>query len=82
MRRPNTEDTVEEFLKLKPKPGSYLVISNQPFILRQHSVMKSLLPRGFKIETVGYGVKSDSLNISLILDAFARLLYQENKRIR
>ncbi|MGZ6254597.1 MAG: hypothetical protein ACXWL5_01235 [Candidatus Chromulinivorax sp.] len=81
VRRPTTADTVELWMQQEnPKAGSCLVISNQPFIVYQDSITRSLLPKNFSIETVGSA--STETNISVYLDTVARILYAEEKRIK
>ncbi len=75
MRRPNTADTVEAWLKESPTPGTVLAISNQPFVLYQHAVLTSLLPRTFSVDSAGSRA-DPKVSIALCLDSLARLLYQ------
>lgn len=77
LRRPNTADTIHEWLITKPKEGSTLAISHQPYAIYQHAVLKTLLPESFTVETVADGVKGP-LHIGNCLDTLARWLYQEN----
>lgn len=76
--RPTTGDTVAEWLTLNPKKGSIVAISDQPYCIYQHSVLKTYLPE-FVIETVGDAAK-ENLSIALYVDTLARILYQENIR--
>ena len=46
-KRATTQDTINEWLKTNPKPGSCLVISNQPHIDYQKSVTKTFLPETY-----------------------------------
>jgi len=78
--RPNTNDTVKKWMDAKPKPGSCLVISNQPYIKYQDLVLKTLLPKTFHIETVG-GKAYENLPLVIYLDSIARWLYLEKKRL-
>lgn len=73
--RANTLDTIEDFLKTKPKPGSVLAISSQPSILRQHLVVKKALGPEWDIETVGSAIGDDH-SAAVILDELARTLYE------
>lgn len=77
--RPSTEDTIIHWLQLYPIPGSCLLISNQPYIAYQESVAKNFLPVTFMVEAVGD--KSKEIKIDVYLDTFARILYQEQKRL-
>lgn len=80
MRRPNTGDTIKQWLKSHVKPGSCLAISNQPYIGYQDSVIRTFLPESFSLETVGPRAEDDS-TIAATLDSIARWLYQENIRL-
>ena len=79
LARPTTGDTVDLWLQSKPAPGSCLVISNQPYVQYQDSVVKTLLPKNFIIDTVGK--RTNDTKISLYLDNLARYLYQEKQRL-
>lgn len=78
--RPITDDTLYQWLALNPTPGSCLVISSQPHAAYQYTTVLKLLPATFSVDVAGRGVKKVS-NIAVYLDALARLLYQENKRL-
>jgi hypothetical protein len=78
IRRPNTGDVIKLWLSKKEvQPGAILAISNQPYVLYQHAVLKTLLPDTFNIETVG-SAAARPLHIGIILDSLARWLYQEH----
>ncbi len=77
--RPNTADTVNYWLKDKPKPGTCLSVTNQPYVLYQDSVVRTLLPKEFELTTVGTKAGNDC-SVGLYLDTIARTLFQENKR--
>lgn len=79
-RRPTTGDTVEWWLKDNPKPGKILAVSNQPYVWYQNSVLKTLLPATFEVDTVGQACSQDQ-KIGLLLDTLARILYQEKMRL-
>jgi hypothetical protein len=72
--RPNTQDTVIEWLKTNPKPGSCLVISNNPYIKYQGAILQKNLPKSFEIETVGPESFKD-VKISIYLDTICRWLF-------
>jgi hypothetical protein len=77
-RRPNTEDTVIEWLrKHKPRPGSILAVSNQPFVGYQDAVLRKNLPPNFFGETVGPVYKNNE-SIATMHDTIARWIYNEN----
>lgn len=76
MRRPTTGDTVNAWLAQNPAPGNCLVVSCQPYVTYQDSVMRTLMPALFTIETVGaQAIEPESL--ATLLDTVARILYQE-----
>ncbi len=78
--RPTTGDTIDAWMALSPFAGSCLVISSQPYVHYQDSVVKTLLPKTFTVETIG--AASQSTKIGLYLDTLARFLYQEKKRLQ
>jgi hypothetical protein len=80
MRRPNTGDTIAQWLKSNPKPGKCLFISNNPYIGYQDSVVRTYMPKEFTIETIGDEASSKE-KISIYLDTIARWIYQENQRL-
>ena len=80
-RRPNTEDTIVQWLKeYNPSPGSILAISNQPFVGYQNAVLRKNMPQKFTVETVG-SCYHDNESITTILDALVRWGYNENQII-
>jgi hypothetical protein len=79
LRRPDTNDTVSAWLSTNPTPGTCLCISNQPYIGHQDSTLRSVLPKIFHIDTVGSKMGAQE-KISVVLDAIARWLYQEQQR--
>ena len=77
--RPTTKDTLIEWLKTNPVPGTCLFVSNQPYSGYQESVARSVLPATFSIETIG--VSADpKLPVAIYLDNLARWLYEEKQR--
>ena len=80
--RPNTGDTIIAWLKHNPKPGEILAISSQPYVQYQDAVLKTLIPHGFSTETIGPATVGDSEAIAVNLDNVARILYQEQERLR
>lgn len=78
-RRPTTSDTIIEWIKTNPDAGSCLFISNQPYVGYQGAVVKTDMPNGFLVETVGVGATQDFSN-AVALDSLARWLYQESKQ--
>ncbi len=78
MRRPTTGDTIEWWLKTNPEQGTCLAVSNQPYVIYQASVLKTLLPAQFPVATVGDKAKEDK-ELGILLDTLARVLYQEQQ---
>lgn len=77
-RRPNTGDTINEWLKTNPPPGSCIAISDQPHVGYQDAVLRSLLPKEFELETVGPEAAAQE-TIATLLDALARTIYAIEK---
>lgn len=74
--RPNTQDTVEEWLKASPLYGRYLAVSNGPYIPRQDLITKTISGKTFEIDTIGPET-SEKTTIAIILDEVARLIYTQ-----
>jgi hypothetical protein len=75
MRRPNTADTFNLWLASKPKAGSCIMISNQPYCLYQQLVAEAIVPKEFTFETVGAASDPSKANPASMLDTVARCLY-------
>jgi hypothetical protein len=75
--RANTLDTVVDFANLNLRPGSVLVISNQPYVIRQGLVVRRVLKWPWRIETVGPKPRIDTPT-SVYFDELARTLYEIN----
>ena len=73
--RPNSQITISDWLKTKPKPGKVLVISNQPHANYQLSVAKSNLPSNFDLEVAAMNM-TDGLKLITTLDAVALCVYE------
>lgn len=71
-----TADIVNSWLRTNPTPGNCLAISCQPYVHYQNTVLKTLLPQNYPVETVGTGCAPHD-NIAVMLDNLARMLYQE-----
>lgn len=74
--RPNTQDTINTWLSTNPAQGQVLAISHQPYVHYQHSVIRSMLPSSFMVETIGSAAKPNE-RIAMYLDSLAREIYQE-----
>ncbi len=81
-RRPNTKDTIDSWLKLKPVAGSCLAVSSQPMVGYQDLTVRCLLPASFSLETVGFAMPLDFESAVLCLDSLARCLYQEQEYVK
>ncbi len=77
--RATTPDTVIEWLKQSPKSGSCLIITSQPLIGYQESVVRTLLDGSFSIESCGPQA-DNTVSTAEFLDTLARWLYQERLR--
>jgi hypothetical protein len=78
--RPTTDSTLVHFAEKAPRNGSCLVISNNPYVTRQTKVTQRILDQS-RFPTVGTGkaVQEDSGDIVMLMDEFARTLYEEYK---
>ena len=76
--RPNTDDTIVYFSKIAPADGSCLVISNNPYVLRQTKVAQRILDQvRFPTEGAGKKVNPETIDIVMLMDEFARTIYEE-----
>lgn len=78
--RPSTGDTINTWLKTKPKVGSIVAISNNPYVPYQYQTTKPILMRHAWFENGGtlevVGAKADShLKMGPLLDNVARYIY-------
>lgn len=79
LKRAITDDTVNKWLEGKPLPGRYLVVSNQPHILRQGLVANSIAPDDFDFDVIGKRLSTKEPTM-IILDELARAIYQLKMR--
>ncbi len=77
--RPNTDDTVETWLKAKPLYGRYLVITNAPYTNRQDLVMRTIAPCQYGFDTIGPAA-SDQERVAIYLDELARFIFQTKQK--
>lgn len=80
-RNPNTADGIITWLAHKPRPGSCLVISSQPYIRYQHEIFKMYMPSSFTIETVGPACDT-AVPVSEILDSITRHFHQQHCNLK
>jgi hypothetical protein len=79
--RPTTDSTLVHFAQIAPKDGSCLVISNNPYTVRQTKVAQRILDQSrFPTEGAGPGLNMERTGILNVMDEFARTLYEENVR--
>jgi hypothetical protein len=79
LKRPNTEDTLVDWLKTSPTPGNCVFVSDQPFCGYQFAVIKGIVPDDYPFDVVGWGVDPHAhpSGAAITLDSIARWLYQE-----
>jgi len=75
LRRPVTADTINAWLQSKPQVKSVLSISSNPYCGYQHAVLTKLLPKDWKLETIGRAPGREE-SIEIYFDSLARWLYQ------
>lgn len=76
--RPNTEDTIHEWLQADPQPGSVLISSGMPWGVAQRIAFQTILePLGFTVETFGHAAPAHITN-----EAFMREVAGAVNRIR
>ncbi len=73
--RPNTNDTIDAWLKTQPAHGTYLAVSNAPHINRQDFVIRMIAPKEYTFETVGPAAKKEQ-KVAIFLDEIARLIFE------
>lgn len=61
--------------------GNVLIISNQPYVAYQHSVVRSVLPESFRVESVGHAASAQE-KVSTIVDSLARQIYLDYHRLK
>lgn len=81
LTRPTTDSTIVYFEKTAPADGSCLVISNNPYVVRQTKVTQRLLDQvRFPTDGAGKKVNEETLDIVMLMDEFARTIYEEYKQ--
>ncbi|MGB1272558.1 MAG: hypothetical protein ACPG5T_10835 [Endozoicomonas sp.] len=73
-QRPNTRDTLKQWVSSKPIPGSTLVLSDQPHSHYQKEVVRQELPDGFSVDLAAHQADPDA-RLVLYLDALALWLH-------
>ncbi len=73
--RPNTNDTVECWIKTEPPHGRYLAITNAPYVNRQDLVVRTIAPSGYGFDTIGFGASKQE-KVAILLDELARFIFQ------
>lgn len=82
--RPTTDGTLEEFARRAPAGGTCLVISNNPYVVRQTLAARRILDQaGFPVDGAGAAIsQAGADDIIMLMDEFARTLYEETKAVR
>ena len=76
--RPTTLSSLVHCATKVSVPGSCLVVTNNPYVLRQTKIAQKVLSRaGFIIDGAGSAYEYCPLHIFALLDEFARLIYEE-----
>lgn len=78
LQRPNTDDTVEMWLKATPPHGRYLAVSNAPYTNRQDLVIRTIAPNDYTFDTIGPAANKQE-RVIIFLDELARLIFQLHK---
>lgn len=80
--RPTTDSTLAHFAQIAPEDGSCLVISGNPYNVRQTKVAQRVLDQSrFPTEGAG-GSMPENLDIFVVMDEFARTIYEEYVRFK
>lgn len=80
--RPTTDSTLVHFMKIAPIEGSCVVISNNPYTERQKKVAERILDqKRFPVYAAGAKANPND-TIAILMDEFARSLYEENTRFK
>lgn len=80
--RPTTDSTLVHFAKIAPESGSCLVISNNPYVIRQTKVAQRILDQSrFPTDGAGKAAKEDATDIVILMDELARTIYEEFKQL-
>lgn len=78
LTRPTTDSTLVHFAQTAPKDGSCLVISNNPYTVRQTKVTQRILDHArFPTEGAGPALNIERTGILMMMDEFARILYED-----
>lgn len=78
LTRPTFEGTLKHFIQSAPQDGSCLVISNNPYVVRPTKMTQRIFDQS-RFPTQGAGpALSDGTGILMVMDEFARILYEEN----
>jgi hypothetical protein len=79
--RPTTDSTLVHFSQIAPQDGSCLVISNNPYNVRQTKVTERVLDQSrFPTQGAGRALEEGVVDIFVIMDELARTIYEENVR--
>ncbi|WP_062267393.1 hypothetical protein [Endozoicomonas arenosclerae] len=79
-QRGNTRDSIKNWVSSHPKPGSALIVSNQPHLFYQQEVIRQELPKGFVTEATAQASGAND-QLIMYLDAMALWLHNLQQRI-
>ena len=77
-QRPNTRDTLKQWMKTNPSSGTVLIISDQPHAYYQEIVVNQELPKSFITSLAAESADADT-DFFIYLDALALWLYNYYK---
>ncbi|KEQ19303.1 hypothetical protein [Endozoicomonas numazuensis] len=79
-QRGNTRDSIKNWVASHPKPGSAVIVSNQPHLLYQQEVIRQELPKGFTTQATARQSDFDG-QLIMYLDALALWLHNLQVRV-
>ena len=71
--RATTASSTLKWVNSKPKPGSCLMVSSQPYVQYQHNIVSMFLPDDISLETIGCKARTPP-SPELILDIVAKTI--------
>lgn len=81
LTRPTFEGTLTYFAQSAPQDGSCLAVSNNPYIVRPTKMAQRILDQSrFPTEGAGPALNIEGTGVLMVMDEFARILYEENLR--
>ncbi len=81
--RPTSDSVLTAFSQIAPHAGSCLIISENPYLVRQTKVAQRILDQSrFPTQAAGQEDKESTDDIIILMDEFARAIYEESVRFR